>query len=320
MAAAAGHRRDPLALLTGRVVKPANGSAKRDPPPVVRDTNDRVARTAAAAGPAKRFLLTMLWCSDTVVVERADRAGIDRIGLDLETLGKAERQRGLRTFVSTHRLEQLEGMRRALTHGELFCRVNPIHAGSRAEVERVLGYGVEVLMLPMFTTAGEVERFVDIVAGRAKVVPLLEQRLAADEVDRVVRIRGLDCLHVGLNDLAISLGERNRFALMVSPVLARIATAARCAGLRLCVGGIGRAMDDTLPIPSDLIYSRYAALGAIGALVSRSFFGHDPAAVDLDAEVARCRKRIAYWQQCSAVELDAAGRRFRERVAACQVW
>lgn len=272
------------------------------------------------AAPARRFLLTMLWSADPALAARADAAGIDRIGLDLEVLGKAERQRGLGTMISTHREHELAAMRRAVVRGELFCRVNPLHAGSRAEIERVLGHGVDVLMLPMFTTADEVARFVDLVGGRAKVVPLLEHRLAAEDVERVAAAPGLDCIHVGLTDLALSMGVANRFSLMASPLVARVAAAVHRRGLRLCVGGIGRARDESLPVPSDLVYAQYASLGATGALVSRTFFGRDPGAVDLAAEVARCRERMAWWRHRSAAELDDARSRFVAWCAAHPVW
>jgi citrate lyase beta subunit len=241
------------------------------------------------------FLLTMLWSADPALAARADAAGIDRIGLDLETLGKADRQRGLGTWVSAHRTDQLPAMRRAVTRGELFCRVNPIHDGSRAEIDAVIAAGVDVLMLPMFTTVAEVETFVRLVDGRARAVPLLEHRLAADRVEDLVRVGGLDCVHVGLTDLALSLALGNRFALMASPLIDRIAAAVHRQGLRLCIGGIGRACDDSQPVPTDLIYAQYARLNATGALVSRAFFGPDPATLDVAAEVRACRERMAWW-------------------------
>src|SRR5512143_1317194 len=95
----------------------------------------------AAAAPgfdADHFVLTMLWSADPALAARADEAGIDRIGLDLEILGKAERQRGLGTWVSSHRIEQLRDLRAAVGRAELFCRINPINAGSRAEIDAVL--------------------------------------------------------------------------------------------------------------------------------------------------------------------------------------
>ncbi len=269
---------------------------------------------------ADHFLLTMLWSADPVLAGRADAAGIDRIGLDLEVIGKAQRQRGLGTWVSAHREDQLAPMRGAVTRGELFCRVNPIHPGSRAEIDRVLACGVDVLMLPMFTTVAEVETFVALIDGRARAVPLLEHRLAADQVAQIVRVAGLDCVHVGLTDLALSLNATNRFALMASPLMDRIASAVHGAGLRLCVGGIGRAMDDSQPIPTDAIYAQYARLDATGALVSRTFFGPDPLAVDLAGEIARCRQRMAHWRQRSAAELESARAWLVTLVGACPHW
>jgi hypothetical protein len=263
------------------------------------------------------FLLTMLWSADPILAARADNAGIDRIGLDLEIMGKAERQRGLGTWVSSHRIDQLREMRSAVARAELFCRINPINADSQAEIDQVLAHGVEVLMLPMFTTVEEVEKFVAMIDGRAKAVPLLEHRLAVDEIDRIVRVPGLDCIHVGLTDLALSLNIPNRFALMASALMDRVAAAVHRQGLRLCVGGIGRALDDSQPIPTDAIYSQYARLNAAGALVSRAFFGADPAAIDVGAEVERCRQRMAYWRRQSAAELNAARSRFVALVGTC---
>jgi citrate lyase beta subunit len=259
----------------------------------------------------------MLWSADVALAERADEAGIDRIGLDLEILGKAERQRGLGTWVSSHRLEQLAEMRTAVKRAELFCRINPINAGSRDEIDEVLGHGVEVLMLPMFTTVKEVETFVALIDGRAKAVPLLEHRLAVDSIERIARVPALDCIHVGLTDLALSLNIPNRFALMASRLMDRIASAVHSQGLRLCVGGIGRALDDSQRIPTDAIYAQHARLNSTGALISRAFFGMDQATIDIGFEVERCRQRMAHWRGRSAAELDAARSRFVELVGPC---
>jgi hypothetical protein len=263
------------------------------------------------------FLMTMLWSGDPVLAARADEAGIDRIGLDLEILGKAERQRGLGTWVSSHRMEQLRDMRNVVRRAELFCRINPINAGSHDEIEEVLAYGVNVLMLPMFTTVEEVETFVALIDGRAKAVPLLEHRLAVDKVEQIVCVPALDCIHVGLTDLAISLNIANRFALMASPLMDRIASAVHRRGLRLCVGGIGRALDNSQRIPTDAIYAQHARLNSTGALISRAFFGTDPTKIDIGSEVDRCRQRMAYWRRQSAAALEATRPRFVDLVGVC---
>ena len=266
----------------------------------------------------EHFVLTMLWSADPVLARQADEAGVDRIGLDLEVIGKAERQKGLGTWVSQHTEDQLDLMRDAVRHHELFCRINPIHPGSKGEIDRIIARGVDVLMLPMFTTVEEVERFIGLVDGRAKAVPLVEHRLAAEKIEQIVRLPGIDNVHVGLTDLSLSLGVTNRFALLASELLERIAAAVHGEGLRLAVAGIGRAMDASFAVPADAIYAQYPRLNATGALISRAFFGNDSADLDVKEEIARCRARMAWWRSRTTAELEEAKRAFVETVSACK--
>ena len=123
--------------------------------------------------------------------------------MDLETLGKHERQRGLGTWISPHTIERLPAVRERLSSARLFARVNPPHERTAAEVRMLLAHGVQVLMLPMFQTAEQVARFVALVDGRAEVVLLLETPAAAREVERIVAVPGVREIHVGINDLAL---------------------------------------------------------------------------------------------------------------------
>ncbi|MBL0010975.1 MAG: hypothetical protein IPP22_08235 [Nitrosomonas sp.] len=66
------------------------------------------------------FVLT-LFTNDSELARRADEAGINRIGLDLEMLGKAERQQHLNTWISDHTEEQLPSLRQALKKAKLLC-------------------------------------------------------------------------------------------------------------------------------------------------------------------------------------------------------
>ena len=250
------------------------------------------------------FVLT-LWTNDPQVARVADDAGVDRIGIDLDRLGKAERQAGLGTWVSPHTIEDLEPLRPALARAQLFVRSNPLHDGTAAEVERVLAAGASVLMLPMFRSAGELARYVEIVRGRARVVGLVETAEAVADIAAVASLPGLDELHVGINDLALALGLSHRFAVLLDPALERVARSVADAGLAFGVGGIGRATDTGLPISPDLIYAQYARLGATAALISRSFLATE---CDVAAEVRRARERLAWWAQRPRSEIDAASR------------
>jgi hypothetical protein len=254
---------------------------------------------------ATEFTLT-LWTDDARLAARADAAGVDRIGIDLETLGKRERQAGLSTWISRHALRDLDPLRGAVRDAALFARVNPLHANSAEELDAVLAAGVEVVMLPMFSSVGEVERFCGLVDGRARIVLLLETIGGLRELPSILALGGVEEVHVGINDMALAMGLRNRFSVMTCGEVADAARLAGAADAMFGIGGIGRVSDDDLPVPSDLVYAQYARLGARGALLSRSFFGPDPDAVDIAAELSASRARLAYWCERSPGELEEA--------------
>ena len=279
--------------------------------------------TASRPGPtrsrtASELVLT-LWTSDPALARRADAAGIERIGPDLERLGKAERQDGLGTWISEHREDDLPRVRDALADAALFARANPVHDGTEAEVERLLGHGVRVLMLPMFEAPDEVRRFVAAVRGRARVVLLLETAAAAGAAGAIASLRGVDEVHVGLNDLTLALGMPNRFATLGSRRLERVCAAIRAAGRPLGVGGLGRPDDRSLPVAADLVYASLARLGATRALVSRSFLA-DGEAEDLGRAVDAARTRMEAWRAAGDAALNRARADLLAQAAAAGSW
>ncbi len=239
------------------------------------------------------FTLT-LWTNSAQRMRWADAAGVDRIGLDLERLGKADRQAGLATWLSPHRVEDLAVLRKQVRRAELFVRTNPLNPASAEEVDGLVAAGVSVLMLPNFSSVKEVAAYLEIVAGRAKVVPLVE-RLGALEAIEGFRSLGLEEFHVGLNDLSIELGLEQRLGVLVAPTMDRIAAIAADQDLKLCVGGLGRAGDSSLPIASDLVYAQQARLGSRGALLARAFFNRPMEQADFGEEIRRLRLRLSEW-------------------------
>jgi 4'-phosphopantetheinyl transferase EntD len=66
------------------------------------------------------FVLT-LFTNDVELAKRAEAAGINRIGLDLEILDKAARQQHLSTWISDHKENQLPALRQALKKANFSC-------------------------------------------------------------------------------------------------------------------------------------------------------------------------------------------------------
>lgn len=237
-----------------------------------------------------QFVLT-LFTNDPLLAAMADRAGIDRIGVDIEHLGKDLRQGHLNTWISDHSEADALRLRPCMQRSALFARCNPIHPGSADEVDRLLGIGVEVLMLPYFKSTLEAEKFIRLVDGRATPVLLAETKEAAAVMSDLCRMDGVQEIHIGLNDMRLSLGWPSHFHVLVSDFLVRLCEPVLQAGLRLGVGGLGRAGDCDLPIPSDLVIAQLPRLGATASLVSRAFF-RGAAPLDLDAEISALRKLL----------------------------
>lgn len=121
--------------------------------------------------------------NDPTVAKIAADAGVDRIFIDMEVLGKAERQGGMDTVQSHHVPEDIAKVRAAIgDQAEIMARVNPLNPNSQTEIDDAIANGADVIMLPMWRTADDLRRLVSMVDGRAKVMPLLETDTAADNL------------------------------------------------------------------------------------------------------------------------------------------
>jgi hypothetical protein len=207
--------------------------------------------------------------NDAAFARRCDALGGFRLFVDLERLGKAERQAGRNTFISVHGIADVSRIRDVLRQSRLMVRVNPLHDGTRAEVDAVLARGADLVMLPMFTRAAELQEFSTIVAGRAPIVPLLETAAALDCLDEWIATPGLGEIYVGLNDLHISLGQRFMFEPLALGLVDRVAAAARRQGLPFGFGGIAR-MDEGQVTGRDVL-AEHLRLGSSSVILSRTF-------------------------------------------------
>jgi 2-keto-3-deoxy-L-rhamnonate aldolase RhmA len=260
------------------------------------------------------FRLTLL-TADPAMAEAGDRAGIQRIGIDFEHLGKAERQAGYDTRLSRHGWSDLAAVAVVLRRAGAFARLNALHDGSAEEVERALSCGAHVLMLPFFRAASEVERFVALVRGRAEVMALVETAPAAVRIREIAAVRGVDEIMIGLNDLRLQLGIANHFELLASPMLEGICSALRADGRPFSLAGVARSGDTAMPVPSELVYAQYPRLGATGGWVTRSFM-KGLAAGELPAVIAALRRELSDWAAKDAAALEAARAELAHRAAA----
>lgn len=286
---------------------------------VVRwESSEAIARVEPTVSYAERFVFT-LFTNDPELARRADHAGINRVGLDLEKIGKDTRQGDTPGWISDHGISDLSAIRHSLGNGELFVRTNAIHPGSPEEIDRLLAARVDVLMLPFFRTVGEVEQFVRLIDERASVSLLVETGAAMARIHDIVRVPGIDEIHVGLNDLHLDLKLKNHFEVLVSGMMDMMSETVRHAGISFGFGGVARRGDKSLPVDPDLVYSQYPRLGADRALITRAYVGSDYRALDLDAEVCETRAALGHWSRQSTQELFAARERLRQEIRGWRV-
>ena len=199
---------------------------------------------------------------------------------------RAERQAGRNTFISTHTLDDVGRIKAVLRRSRLMVRVNPLNPDTDTEVNAVLAQGADLLMLPMFTEAWELQAFCAIVAGRVPVVALLETADAFECLPEWVSSRGLQEVYVGLNDLHLSLRQRFMFEPLAMGMLDGAARLVRAQGLRFGFGGIAR-LDGGL-LPGRDVLAEHLRLGSQAVILSRTF--HDATSADgFEREVAALR-------------------------------
>lgn len=205
----------------------------------------------------------------------AENAGVDRIFVDMEYIGKGLRQGGMDTVQSHHTTEDVALMAKTLKKAELLVRCNPIHeatadyGASREEIDAIIENGAQVVMLPYFKTAAEVEKFVRLVDGRARTFPLMETKEAAENADEILQVDGIDEIYIGLNDMSLSYGYSFMFQLLANGTVDRLADKFREKGLPFGFGGIASLTGGLLP--GSYVLKEHYRLGSSRVILSRSF-------------------------------------------------
>lgn len=215
------------------------------------------------------FLTLMYITNNPDVALIAEEYGVDRIWVDLETLGKEHRQKGLNSVKSHHTVEDVRAISPLLTKAEMLVRVNPFNSESKKEIEEVISAGADMIMLPMWKTTEEVFQFLKIVNNRVKTTLLLETKEAVGCVDEILSHGGFDEIHIGLNDLHLSYGLSFMFELLSNGVVENLCRKFKQNGIPYGFGGIAKLGSGL--IPAEMIIKEHYRLGSTRAILSRSF-------------------------------------------------
>lgn len=209
----------------------------------------------------------------------AEEAGVDWIFVDMEFIGKDCRQGGLDTVQNHHTVEDVANIRAAVTKAKVLVRINPIHdtmddyPSSEEEIEAVIQAGADIVMLPYFKTTEEIHRFIGYVGGRAKTCLLVETPEAADLLDQIVEIDGIDMIHIGLNDMHLALKMKFMFQLLTDGSVDKWTRIIAQKGIMYGFGGLASLNGGT--VPGRMILKEHYRLGSQMVIVSRAFCNTD---------------------------------------------
>lgn len=199
----------------------------------------------------------------------AQKYGVDRIWIDLETLGKEERQAGLDAVKSHHTVNDIRTIKPHLSTSEMLVRINRWNENSIHEINAVVDAGADIIMLPYWKTVEEVQKFTATVRKRCKTTLLLETKEAVDCIDEVLRIGGFDEIHIGLNDLHLSYHINFMFELLTNGTVETLCKKFAAAGVPYGFGGIAKIGDGA--VPAEMILLEHSRLGSSRAILSRTF-------------------------------------------------
>lgn len=207
--------------------------------------------------------------NNTDVALIAEKYGVDRIWIDLETFGKEERQKNMNTVKSHHNVRDISKIKPLLTKSKLMVRVNPWNVNSKQEIDDVINAGADIVMLPMWMCVNEVKAFIKAVDGRAKTNLLLETKQAVDCIDEVLKLDGIDEIHIGLNDLHISYGQTFMFEPLANGTVDMLCDKFKKANIPYGFGGVASIGKGFLK--SEYVIMEHYRLGSTRAILSRSF-------------------------------------------------
>lgn len=207
--------------------------------------------------------------NDTQIASIAQKSGVDRIFVDLEQLGKEERQGHIDSVKSKHCLEDIKQLRPCITLSELLVRIDPINPNTQYQIEKSIEYGADIIMLPMWKSVSDVETFLSYVDGRVKTILLLETKEADECLEDVLKLKGIDEIHIGLNDLHLSYKKDFMFELITDGTVDRLCRVLRENNMPYGFGGVGR-MGFGKVLAEHILCEHYR-LNSSMVILSRSF-------------------------------------------------
>lgn len=217
------------------------------------------------------------------IAQYANQCKVGRIFVDLEILGKFERQGHLDTVISRHSMEDVGNIRQVLPDADIMVRINPLNENTQKEVDDAIVQGANSIMLPMFQSKHEIDTVGKMIDGRVGFIPLIETKSAAENLVSYVNSDYVSEFYIGLNDLHRELGLKFMFELLSSGYVDNLTQLIKNAGKPFGFGGIARIGEGDLP--AKLILAEHVRLGSSSVILSRAFHQRSETLEELNSKV-----------------------------------
>lgn len=203
-------------------------------------------------------------------VQRAlkfEKIGIETIFIDLEKLGKQNRQGHIDSVKSHHAISDIINIKSNLTTSQVLVRIDPINPNTKNQIDAVISAGADVIMLPFFKQKSELDIFFNLIQGRVRTKLLFEHIDALDLIEISHTEFNVDEVFFGLNDLSLSLGYSFMFEVLSNGILDFPTNYCVKNNIKFGIGGIGAY--ETGRIPGKVVMREYKRLGATETIISR---------------------------------------------------
>ncbi len=233
--------------------------------------------------------------------------GVDKVFIDLEKLGKNLRQGHLNTWKTNHSFEDIQIMRNMIKGKKILVRLNPWNNNSISEINTAIDYGADFLMLPMIIDFEEIYEFCKAVNYRVPIIPLIETKESLGFLNKIINLKGIEEIHIGLNDLSISFGYKFMFEPLSNGILDEAAKLLNESGTIWGFGGIARTGCGKLP--AEYLLGEHVRLNSQRVILSRSFHENSNSLdylisnLSFKNEIEKLSQKYSYWLKASKNEL-----------------
>ncbi|HCP16835.1 TPA: aldolase [candidate division WOR-3 bacterium] len=215
--------------------------------------------------------LTLMYITnDPEIALIAENNDVEWIFVDLEILGKSERQKGKDSLISNHNADDVKKLKSVLKKSKVLVRINPINKNTPNEIKKVYDNGAAIIMLPYFKSLNEVEVFLKNISGKnLKNIILIETPESVELIEELIKINEIDYFYIGLNDLSLGYGFSFMFEPLANGTVDKLALKINSVNKRFGFGGIASLGKGTLP--AEYIIAEHYRLGSSMVILSRSF-------------------------------------------------